>query len=118
MSRRADIDRRQRNRAYATEWRAQGMKIADIAKRLAVSRPTVYSYLNCIDVVEREEILMEGVRDSDGEETVYLSYGLDGRPLVKTNIDEGYNAAEVDLLDLLRWLRKHRPDLLGGQGGA
>lgn len=65
-----------------------------------------------------DRILMEGVRDSDGEETVYLSSGFDGRPLVVATNDEGYSATEVDLSDLLRWLKEYRPDLLKCQGGA
>lgn len=54
-------------------------------------------------------LLMKGVRAGSDDEDVYLL--LDGeRPMVKIDTDEPYG--ELDLLDLIAYLKAHRPDLL------
>ncbi len=66
---------------------------------------------------------MEGVREYGEDGTPALSH-LEHDPNSCSKVPEGgrwvviawneggYNLTQVDLLDLLKWLRAHRPDLL------
>lgn len=75
---------------------------------------------------EKEGMLMEGVTEySEGYEVrlvettgVYLS-GIPehqcpgyGRLVIKASNESGYNCTEVDLLEMLAWLKSNRPDLM------
>lgn len=56
---------------------------------------------------------MEGVREYAEEMAVHLVKAADeDRWVIKAWNEAGYNSTEVDLFDLLYWLRKHRPDLM------
>lgn len=43
---------------------------------------------------------------------VEVDVGDDGRLVVRAFNESGYNSTEVDLLDVLEWVRQHRPELL------
>lgn len=54
---------------------------------------------------------MEGVREYAEEMPVYLTEGPDG-PRVTALNEAGYNRTDVDIVDLIRWLKANRPELL------
>jgi hypothetical protein len=57
--------------------------------------------------------LMEGVRDHCEGYTPELYKDETSQRLVIRAFNEAYyNVTEVDLLDLIEWLKKNRPDLL------
>ena len=54
--------------------------------------------------------IMEGVREYEGP--IYLDTSQGGRIVVVAYNEGGFNRTEVDLLDLIGWVQKHRPELL------
>ncbi len=56
-------------------------------------------------------LVMQGVREL-GEESPVNYEVVNGRPVVKAFVDSGHNATSVDLLDLIVWLKRNRPELL------
>jgi hypothetical protein len=59
---------------------------------------------------------MFGVREYADGEGVKLDVNEHGRTVVVALNEGGYNRTEVDLLDLIDWLRANRPDLLAVRG--
>lgn len=65
-----------------------------------------------------EEIEMDGVREyGEGrpvklDQTEGLNDAPPGRWIVRAFNEAGHNCTEIDVLDLVQWLRKNRPDLL------
>lgn len=74
----------------------------------------------------KDGTIMEGVREYSEEMEVRLEategmykYGVPdeereghGRLVIRAWNEGGYNSTQVDLLELLQWLRENRPDLL------
>lgn len=57
-----------------------------------------------------ENTVMQGVREyCEGMEVALVHYE---RLVVKARNEAGFNCTQVDLLDLLAWVRKHRPELM------
>jgi hypothetical protein len=56
-------------------------------------------------------IVATGVREYCEDYAVEFDESY-GRPVVLAFNEGGYNSTAVDLLDLIDWLRKHRPELL------
>lgn len=54
---------------------------------------------------------MEGVREYGEQEAVNLSEHK-GRPTIVAWNEAGYNNTEVDLRDVIDWVKRHRPELL------
>jgi hypothetical protein len=52
-----------------------------------------------------KKIVMEGVREYCEEMDVKLGKGDNGRLVIVALNEAGYNSTEVDLLDLLEWLK-------------
>lgn len=64
---------------------------------------------------ENEGEIMYGVREYAEEMPVKLKQSdisLDRRWVIEARNEGGFNGVEVDLLDLLKWLRENRIDLL------
>lgn len=59
---------------------------------------------------EAQEIDMEGIREYAEGNPVQLVEG--NRPRIAAYNEGGYNGTEIDLLDLLGWILKNRPDLI------
>lgn len=59
-------------------------------------------------MVARE--IMKGVREYEEAYPVELDLNR-GRPIVLAVNEGGHNYTKVDLEDLLKWLKEHRPDL-------
>lgn len=58
-------------------------------------------------------VKMNGVRSYGDEPDVDLvEDGNTSRLVVRAYTESGYNWTDVDLLDLIAWLRANRPDLL------
>lgn len=58
-------------------------------------------------------IAMKGVREYCEENKVTLTETKGAKRLVIQAINQGgYDSTEVDLLDLISWLKENRPDLL------
>jgi len=57
------------------------------------------------------EVTMEGVREYCEERQVEFDH-RDGRPVVRATNEAGHNCTEVDLLDLIAWIKANRPELL------
>jgi len=56
--------------------------------------------------------VMEGVREYWEQYPVKLDVDEEsGREIILSKNEGGYNSTAVDLLDLVEWLRAHRPDL-------
>jgi predicted type IV restriction endonuclease len=58
------------------------------------------------------ETKMNGVSEYCEEMAVRLAITDNGRWVVRALNEGGYNSTEVDLFELLEWLRCNRPDLL------
>jgi len=43
---------------------------------------------------------------------VEFDYTPNGRPIIRAINEGGYNATEIDLLELIMWLKINHPDLL------
>ena len=55
--------------------------------------------------------IMRGVEEwVDGGQVELVK--LKGRWVIRSYTEWGYNCTEVDLLQLVGWLREHRPDLI------
>lgn len=72
----------------------------------------------------RATVTMEGVREYCEDLPVKLEYELEdkyssvpkgGRWVISALNESGHNSTQVDLLDLIKWLRESRPDLLRNQ---
>ena len=70
---------------------------------------------------EALEEVMEGVREYAEDDPVTLEFEgpkdfskipEGGRWVVRARNEGGFNCTQVDVLDLLKWLRENRPDLL------
>jgi hypothetical protein len=55
---------------------------------------------------------MEGVREYAEGRAVVIAETADGRPTVVAENEAGHNNTQVDLIDLLAWVRANRPELL------
>lgn len=55
-------------------------------------------------------IKMEGVREYCEEFGVELN-DVNGRPVIMAYNEGGYNSTQVDLLDLIEWLKEHKEEL-------
>ena len=62
-----------------------------------------------VELVQTNGRYKHGVQDSEREGS--------GRWVVRAKNEGGYNCTEVDILDLVDWLRQHRPDLLETPNG-
>ncbi len=58
-----------------------------------------------------EKVVMDGVREYCESYPVRLME-RDGRLCIEAENEGGYNSTEVDVLDVLAWVKKFRPDLL------
>lgn len=47
-----------------------------------------------------------------GSTDKYSTVPQGGRLVVQALNEGGYNCTQVDLLDMIKWVRKHRPELL------
>ena len=57
---------------------------------------------------------MQGVREHYEKMEVFLELDEDSSREVIVAFNEcGYNATAIDLLDLVAWLKKNKPELLG-----
>lgn len=65
--------------------------------------------------MSEDVVVLDGVREYGEEDTVELRVDGRGRLCVVAINEGGYNSTWVDLLDLIAWLRAHRPDLLEAQ---
>jgi hypothetical protein len=61
---------------------------------------------------EKQCVEMEGVREYIEVEPVKLVYNNAGHLVVQAINEGGYNSTEVDLLQLIQWLKTNRPELL------
>ena len=61
-----------------------------------------------------KETIMHGVREYNEEYDVSLKVGSysEGRLVICALNEATYNATEVDLLDLIEWLKENKPELL------
>ena len=60
------------------------------------------------------DIEMNEVTEYCEGRTVYLAQEeTNGRTVVRAVNEGGYNCTEVDIVQLLEWLKKNRPDLMG-----
>ncbi len=57
-------------------------------------------------------VVMHGVREYGEGMEVELDCTTDGESIIVARNEGGYNSTWVDVLDLVRWLRANRPDLL------
>jgi len=56
-------------------------------------------------------MILEGVREYCEKEPVEIDTE-NGREVIVAANEGGHNSTRVDLLDLINWLKKHRPELL------
>lgn len=63
-------------------------------------------------MTEVEKQKMVGVREYAEDMPVRLYMHKNGRWVIEALNEAGYNGTDVDLLDLLSWLRNNRPELL------
>jgi hypothetical protein len=60
----------------------------------------------------KDMIVMEGVREHGESDHVWLyEWPGDGRPIIRAENEGGFNITLVDLLDVLKWVKAHRPEL-------
>ena len=69
----------------------------------------VREYSEKMDV---ELTITEGMFDVDKPEKDWLGKG---RIVIKAFNESGFNRTEVDLMDVILWLRKNKPELLEGK---
>lgn len=60
---------------------------------------------------------MRGVREHEFKSPVWLDV-INGREVVSAHIEVRYAACGIDLIDLVDWLRRNRPELLEGSTAA
>ena len=60
-----------------------------------------------IGILRAQRIVMKGVREYCEEMDVALSRTTEGRLVIEARNEGGYNCTQVDLEDLLDWLRKN-----------
>lgn len=56
--------------------------------------------------------VMEGVREYGERSAVHFCERINGRPTIRAYNEGGYNCTDVDLIDVILWVRENRPDLL------
>lgn len=54
----------------------------------------------------------KGEKILDNEDGVYIEDGDKAEPRIVAYNEGGYNSTEVSVLDVLKWVRERRPDLL------
>ncbi len=86
------------------------LQIGDKGQAVVVDVVTEQA-LPATDVEPDDKVVMEGVREHAEDMPVKLAF-KHGRWIIDALNEGGYNGTEVDLIDLIEWLRKHRPELL------
>lgn len=63
------------------------------------------------------KIIMVGVKEycEDLDVVLTTAYSDRERLVIKAYNEAGYNSTEVDLVDVILWLRKNRPELMEGK---
>lgn len=56
--------------------------------------------------------IMDGVREYGERSPVYFSERINGRPTIRAYNEGGYSCTDVDLIDVIQWVKKNRADLL------
>jgi hypothetical protein len=59
-----------------------------------------------------KSIVMDGVREYGEEYSVELEERDNGRLVISAFCEGGYNGTTVDLLDVIAWVKRNRPELL------
>lgn len=59
-----------------------------------------------------EKILMQGVVEYNEGLDVFIGQRDGGRVVIMASNDGGFNGGEIDVLDLIAWLKQNRRDLL------
>jgi hypothetical protein len=62
--------------------------------------------------MKRDGREMGDVREYCERILVFLKTHKEGREIIEALNEGGYNGVEIDLLDLLEWIKKHRPELV------
>jgi hypothetical protein len=57
-------------------------------------------------------LVMTGVREYGEEDEVLLDTRDNGRLVILASNEGGYNGTSVDLLDIIAWVKKNKPELL------
>ena len=58
------------------------------------------------------KVILEGVNEYCEGMPVELAETSLGRLVIRAKNECGYNGTDVDLLELIAWLKKNRPDML------